>query len=215
MARDIYTEPEDLDLDTLENLGPLAALAGTWEGQGVDTHPVAEGSADEPYRERIVFEPIDPQTNGPQLLYGLRYHVHVNTLDEALTFHDQVGYWLWEPATGTLLQTLAIPRGQIAMAMGKAEATARQFSVKATLGSPVAGIVSAPFLHENFLTTEYSITVTVNDDGTFAYEQDTLLQITGRPETFHHIDKNVLHRIEPPRPNPALLAEGPVEPGVK
>src|SRR5690242_10772802 len=103
MARDIYTEPDDIDLDTLRNLGPLAVLAGTREGKGSDTHPVSDGTEDEPYRERMVFEPIDPQANGPQILYGLRYHIHVNKLDEALTFHDQVGYWLWEPATRTIL----------------------------------------------------------------------------------------------------------------
>src|SRR5512147_1335903 len=129
MTRDIYTEPEDIDLDTLANLGPLAGLAGTWEGQGTDTHPVAEGGEDEPYRERMVFEPIDPQPNGPQLLYGLRYHLHVNKLDEPLTFHDQVGYWLWEPATRTVYQSLAIPRAQVAMAMGAAAPSARRFTV--------------------------------------------------------------------------------------
>jgi hypothetical protein len=206
MGRDIYTEPEDFDIDTLRDLGPLTALAGTWEGMGVDRHPVAEGGEDEPYRERMVFEPIDPQTNGPQLLYGLRYHVHVNKLDEPLTFHDQVGYWLWEPATGTILQSLAIPRGQVALATGTAEPSARQFTVKATLGSPVAGIVSAPFLHENFKTLEYSITITVNDDGTLGYEQDTVLQVARRPEPFHHVDKAVLRRIAMPQPNPAVLA---------
>ena len=26
-----------------------------------------------------------------------------------------VGYWLWEPATGLVLQTIMIPRGQIAI----------------------------------------------------------------------------------------------------
>jgi hypothetical protein len=206
MARDIYTEPEDVDLDTLRNLGPLAALAGVWEGQGLDTHPVAEGGEDERYRERMVFEPIDPQTNGPQLLYGLRYHVHVNKLDEVLTFHDQVGYWLWEPATKTLLQTLAIPRGQVAMATGLAEPDARRFAVKATLGSPTAGITSAPFLHENFRTLEYAITITVNDDGTLTYEQDTVLQIAGRAEPFHHTDRNTLRRVAAAAPNPAALA---------
>lgn len=207
MASDIYTEPENLDLDTVRNLGPLAALAGVWEGQGLDTHPVAEGGEDERYRETMAFEPIDPQTNGPQLLYGLRYHVHVNKLDEVLTFHDQVGYWLWEPATRTLLQTLAIPRGQVAMATGTAEPDARRFTVKATLGSPTAGITSAPFLHENFRTLEYTMTVTVNDDGTLTYEQDTVLQIAGRPEPFHHTDKNTLRRVAPAAPNPAALAK--------
>lgn len=206
MARDIYTEPENIDVDTLRNLGPLAPLAGAWEGEGVDTHPVAEGGEDERYRERIEFEPIDPQPNGPQLLYGLRYHVHVTKLDEVLTFHDQVGYWLWEPATKTLLQTLAIPRGQVAMAAGTAEPDARRFTVKATEGSPVAGIVSAPFLHENFRTVEYAITVTVNDDGTVAYEQDTVLQIAGRAQPFHHVDRNVLRRVAGPKPNPAQRA---------
>ncbi len=203
MASDIYTEPEAIDLDTLRNLGPLAALAGTWEGQGTDTHPVAEGGEDDVYRERMVFEPIDPQTNGPQLLYGLRYHVHVNRLDEALTFHDQVGYWLWEPATRTILQTIAIPRGQVALATGTADADARTFTVRATLGSPTAGIVSAPFLHENFRTLDYAITVTAHADGALGYEQDTVLQIAGRPEPFHHTDRNVLRRIAPPAPNPA------------
>jgi hypothetical protein len=207
MDHDIYTEPEAFDLDTVRNLGPLAALAGVWVGEGLDTHPIAEGGEDERYREQMVFEPIDPQPNGPQLLYGLRYHVHVNKLDEVLTFHDQVGYWLWEPATETILQTIAIPRGQVAMATGKAAPDARRFTVKATLGSPTAGITSAPFLHENFRTLEYAITITVNDDGTIAYEQDTVLQIAGRPEPFHHGDRNTLRRVSAARPNPAALAE--------
>ena len=29
---DIYTEPSDLDVHTLRNLGPLTGLAGIWEG---------------------------------------------------------------------------------------------------------------------------------------------------------------------------------------
>jgi len=203
MASDIFTEPAEVDLDTLANLGPLAAMAGTWEGGGTDTHPVAEGGEDEPYRERMVFEAIDPQMNGPQVLYGLRYHVHVNKIDEVLTFHDQVGYWLWEPATRTVFQSVAIPRGQVVLATGMAEPSARRFTVKAMLGSPVSGIVSAAFLHENFQTLEYSITITLGEDGSLAYEQDTVLQVAGRPEPFHHLDKNVLHRVAPPRPNPA------------
>jgi hypothetical protein len=208
MAKDIYTEPEEIDLETLRNLGPLAALAGTWEGRGVDTHPVAEGTEDEPYRERMVFEPIDPQANGPQLLYGLRYHVHVNKLDERLTFHDQIGYWMWEPATGELLQTVAIPRGLVALARGRAEAGARRFSVRALLDAPTAGIVSAPFLHQSFRTVEYGITVAVEGPDEISYEQDTLLQIAGRPEPFHHVDRNRLRRVAPPARNPAAAEPG-------
>ncbi len=53
-------------------------------------------------------QPIDAQTSGPQLFYGLRYHTRIVKPDVVETFHDQVGYWLWEPATGIVLQTLAI-----------------------------------------------------------------------------------------------------------
>jgi hypothetical protein len=99
------------------------------------------------------------------------------------------------------------------MAIGTAERDARRFTVKATLGSPTAGIVSAPFLHENFRTLEYTITVTLNDDGTLGYEQDTVLQIAGRPEPFHHTDRNTLRRVAGPRRNPAAIAEEPGSPG--
>jgi hypothetical protein len=61
-------------------------------------------------------------TNGPQLFYGLRYVIIVNKPDNVKTYHEQVGYFLWEPATNTVIQTLAIPRGQIAMASGHCSA---------------------------------------------------------------------------------------------
>ena len=34
--------------------------------------------------------------------------------------------------------------------------------------------------------------VTVNDDGTWSYEEDAVLQIPDRGEPFHHIDRNTL-----------------------
>src|SRR5262249_4008591 len=108
---DIDTEPE-ASPDTLANLGPLRRLAGEWASdQGVDINPKAEGPERRVFREHIRMEPIDSQANGPQLLYGLRYHIHINTPEEAITFHDQVGYWLWETATGPIIHTTPIPRG--------------------------------------------------------------------------------------------------------
>jgi hypothetical protein len=63
---DIYAEPTTVDVDTLANLGPLAPLAGVWEGQGgLDVKPKAEGPKKQAYVERIELQPIDPQTNGP------------------------------------------------------------------------------------------------------------------------------------------------------
>ena len=113
---DIFTEPSNVDLDTLNKLGPLRPLAGTWRGvRGLDVKPKVDGPRKQAYVETIELQPIDPVTNGPQLFYGLRYVLIVNKPDNVKTYHEQVGYWLWEPATNTVIQTLAIPRGQIAM----------------------------------------------------------------------------------------------------
>ncbi len=80
---DIYTEPQGYSINTLENLGPLTHLAGIWEGQrGLDIKPKAEGPKKQVYTERIEMQPIDPQTNGPQLFYGLRYHLHITKPDQ-------------------------------------------------------------------------------------------------------------------------------------
>jgi hypothetical protein len=206
-TRDIYTEPHPVDVDTLANLGPLRALAGVWQGtRGLDVKPKADGPRKQAYVERIELQPIDPVTNGPQLMYGLRYHTHVTKPDQVKTYHDQVGYWLWEPATDTVIHTLTIPRGQVAMASGTAAADAKRFELVATQGLDTFGICSAPFLHEAFRTTEFRIVVTVHDDGTWGYEEDTVLQILGRDEPFHHVDRNTLSRVEAPTPNPLARA---------
>jgi hypothetical protein len=202
---DIYTEP-DADVHTLRNLGPLAALAGTWKGAGEDRHPAAEGPEVEPYVERYELQPIDPQTNGPQLFYGLRYHTHIVKPDEVETFHDQVGYWLWEPATGTILLTLAIPRGQVAMAVGHAAPDATHFRVEAVAGSETNGIVSNPFLERAFKTKRWTMDITIHPDGTWSYEQTTILVIPGVDQPFEHTDRNTLSKIGEPSPNPLAAA---------
>jgi len=199
---DIFTEPE-FDVDGLRNLGPLRGMAGIWEGKrGLDVHPVAEGAEKQAFVERIELQPIDPQTNGPQLLYGLRYHTNVVKPGETNAFHDQVGYWLWEPATGSVLLTLAIPRGQIAMARGQATADSREFVLMAERGLTTFGICSNPFLEANFKTVEFRIKVTINGDGTWSYEEDTVMMVRGQPEPFHHTDRNTLRKIGEPTPNP-------------
>jgi hypothetical protein len=206
---DIFTEPEDVDPDTLANLGPLRRLAGIWEGdRGVDINPKADGPEQRVYRERIEMQPIDPQANGPQLFYGLRYHIHVNTPEEAITFHDQVGYWLWEPATGLVLQTVAIPRGQVAIAAGHASADATMLSLTATRGQTEYGICSTAFLEYAFRTESYSIEVTFNSDGSWSYVSDTMLAVRGNPEIFQHRDRNTLFKVAEPQLNPLALVEG-------
>jgi hypothetical protein len=204
-AEDVFTE-QDASPDTLANLGPLRRLAGIWEGRGgLDINPKSEGPERREFSERIELQPIDAQSNGPQLFYGLRYHTRILASDEDATFHDQVGYWLWEPATGALILTLSIPRGQTAMAVGRAAADARSFRLEAVRGSETNGIVSNPFLEYAFKTMSYTITVTTHPDGTWSYEQTTVLIIPGQAEPFHHTDRNTLRKIGEPTPNPTAL----------
>ena len=200
---DIFTEPTEVDPDTLANLGPLRRLAGGWEARkGVDLNPKAEGPERREFIERINFQPIDPQANGPQLFYGLRYHIHITTAEEDITFHDQVGYWLWEPATGLVMQTLAIPRGQVAIAAGHAEPDADTITVEAQRGETQYGICSTAFLEYAFRTDQYRIEITFNPDGSWSYVTDTTLAVHGRPEPFAHRDQNRLTRVSDPVPNP-------------
>ncbi|MBI3677870.1 MAG: FABP family protein [Proteobacteria bacterium] len=201
--KDIYTEPSNVDVDTLANLGPLRGLAGIWEGtKGLDINPKAQGPEQQIYVEHMELQPIDPQTNGPQLFYGLRYATRVVKPGQVETYHDQVGYWLWEPATGTVIHSLAIPRAQVALAVGQATADATSFEVAATRGATAYGICSTPFLEHAFRTDSFRIKVTVNPDGTWSYFEDTVLIIPGREEPFHHTDRNTLTRIAAPTPNP-------------
>jgi hypothetical protein len=205
MTDDIFTEPE-LDPHTLANLGPLTGMAGIWEGHsGADVHPVApaEGSTEtDVYVERYELQPIDPQTNGPQYFYGLRYHVHIHKPGEVETFHDQVGYWLWNPVEQTVTQTIAIPRAQVALASGVTTADATTFTLQAERGSETYGICSNPFLDRNFTTVAFRVTVTIGTDGTWSYDEDTELVLPDRAEVFHHTDTHTLHKVGEPTPNP-------------
>jgi hypothetical protein len=200
---DIFTEPSDVDPDTLANLGPLARLAGRWEAhKGVDINPKADAPERRTFIERISFDPIDPQANGPQLFYGMRYHIHITTVEEDITFHEQVGYWLWEPATGLILQTLAIPRGQVALASGQAKPGDDMLTLTATRGETQYGICSTAFLEYGFRTDAYRIDVTFHDADSWSYDIRTMLLVHGRPDPFEHHDQNRLRRVGPARPNP-------------
>jgi hypothetical protein len=209
LAEDIFAEQEDVNVDTLSNLGPLRGLAGVWEGvKGLDVNPFETSERRQVYIERIELQPADPQSNGPQLFYGLRYHTLITKPDEVETYHHQVGFWLWEPATGLIVHTLTIPRGQIALAKGYAAPDATSFEVVAERGSTENGICSTAFLERAFRTESFHMRVTVNPDGTWSYFEDTVLRVLGRSEPFHHTDRNTLIRIAAPTPNPLARAAG-------
>jgi hypothetical protein len=208
---DIFTEPANVDPDTLANLGPLRRLAGVWQGvKGVDLNPKADGPERRDYIEHIDMQPIDAQANGPQLFYGLRYHVHILATDEDATFHDQTGHWLWEPATGLVLQTLSIPRGQVAIAAGHAAPDATTLVVTAERGQTEYGICSTAFLEYAFRTDSYRLEITFEADGGWSYVSDTMLVVRGRAEPFRHRDCNTLVRLAEPAPNPLMAKRAAV-----
>jgi hypothetical protein len=171
----------------------------------MDVNPKADGPERRTFIEHIRMDVIDPQANGPQLFYGLRYHIHINTPEEDITFHDQVGYWLWEPATGLIMQSLTIPCGQIALASGTAKPDDKKISVAAKRGDTRYGICSTAFLDENFRTDSYRCDITFNDDGSWTYLIETELFVRGA--AFNHHDSNTLKLVEAPKPNPWAIIE--------
>ncbi len=211
---DIFTEP-DASPHTLANLGPLTRLAGIWASdgpRGADVNPKADGPEHRIYSERLEAHPIDPQANGPQLFYGLRYHVHINAPEEDSTFHDQTGYWLYEPATGLVLQTVAIPRGQVALASGFAEPGADTIKLTATRGATDYGICSTTFLEQAFRTDSYAIELTFNPDGSITYATETKMAVRGQDGIFNHTDRNTLIKVGEANPNPLslIVGQGPI-----
>jgi hypothetical protein len=186
-----------MDDSLLKDLGPLAPLAGVWEGdKGADVAPSDDRRTEHnQYRERIRFEPMGAVNNHEQVLYGLRYSTVAWRLGEPAPFHEETGYWLWDPKDRQVLRCFLVPRGIAVIAGGTVAPDARRFTLAAVLGSPTYGICSNQFLDREFQTVRYDVTVTINDDGSFGYDEDTQLKLPARAEIFHHTDRNTLHRV--------------------
>jgi hypothetical protein len=186
-----------MDSDLIKQLGPLAPLAGMWEGdKGADVAPGDDrGTERNVFRERITFEPIGPIRNHEQILYGLRYATVARRIGETDPFHEEVGYWLWDPGERQVLRCFIVPRGVALIAGGTAEPTATTFTLLAEAGSDTYGICSNRFLAKEFKTVRYELTVTILDRNHFHYREDTQLLMPGRSELFHHTDENTLTRV--------------------
>src|SRR5271165_2021930 len=91
--------------------GPLARLAGDWEGEGgldrAYSHAQHEVLAT-PYLEKLSFKPFGPVENGDQTLYGLDYKTAMWRGDETNPFHTELGYWLWDAATGEIVRCFVV-----------------------------------------------------------------------------------------------------------
>jgi len=89
-----------------------------------------------------------------------------------------------------------VPRGITVIAGGKVSPGAKTFRLTAERGSTSHGILSSTFLEREFKTVRYELDVTIHDERTFSYSEDTQLYIKGSTELFHHRDQNTLTRVE-------------------
>ncbi|MGI9600994.1 MAG: heme-binding beta-barrel domain-containing protein [Acidimicrobiales bacterium] len=181
----------------MEHWGPLAALAGEWEGDdGLDvSYHHAEGEVGEtPYRETISFKPFGPVDNGTQSLFGLDYRMAAWRADEEDPFHTEVGYWLWCADLGHVMRSFVIPRGSVIQAGGPAAADATTFTMKATSGDEEYGMATNPYLVEKAKCVTYEVTISIDGD-TFSYEEDSVLDMVNIEGLFHHTDRNTLRRV--------------------
>jgi len=178
--------------------GPLEALIGSWEGdRGVDISPEPKGTEENPYYETLSFTAIgDVENAESQKLAIVRYHQVVRRKSDDEVFHDQIGYWLWDAGSGTVIQTVTIPRGVSVIAGGSLDGAAKGsalvvIEVAAKLGDPDWGIVQSPFMRDNASTLEFTHELTVDGDR-LSYFETTVVDIYGK--TFEHTDENELTR---------------------
>ncbi len=185
-----------MDEQIIKNLGPLAALAGIWEGdQGIDVSRVHSQEKETRYRERVVFEALGPVRNGPQELYGLRYAMTAWRLGEQDAFHEELGYWLWDAGNQQVLRCFMVPRGVLINAGGNAKADSTRFHLSAAVGSETYGILSNKYLDESYKTMNYELDVDISAHGQFSYKEDTQLWIPVNDAIFHHTDQNTLTKV--------------------
>ncbi len=181
------------------NYGPLAALVGTWKGdKGVDIAPEPDGDERNPFYETIVFEAAGDVTNAEkQVLSIVRYHQVVTRKSNDEVFHDQVGYWLWDPADDTIVESFTIPRGVAVVAGGKAGQPAAGdkvvLDVAAKEGDSEFGISQAAFMFQQARTTGFTHTLSVDGDE-MEYTQSTILDIYDK-SSYDHKDVSTLTRV--------------------
>ncbi len=178
--------------------GPLVELIGTWHGdKGVDIAPTSDGAGEIPFHETLTFTPVGEVTNaGSQTLLALHYQQVVKRKSDGEVFHHQCGYWMWDAASNTVMESLTIPRGVCVLAGGtwkdeKDEEGRILIEVVARLGDEDWGVIQSPFMRDNARTGEFIHRLTVGN-GRLSYQETTWLDIYER--LFEHRDSNELTR---------------------
>ena len=187
-----------MDQDTA-HFGPLAALAGDWEGTGgldVSYHHAEGDVGDTNYRETITFKPFGPVDNGAQKLYGLDYKMAAWREGEDDPFHTEVGYWLWCAGLKHVMRGFVIPRGSAILAGGEVEPGATSFTLRASADRDEYGITQNSYLLEKARCVGYELNLSVDGD-TLTYDETTTLLMPDQfgDEPYLHTDRNTLQRV--------------------
>ncbi|MCH7496606.1 MAG: FABP family protein [Candidatus Marinimicrobia bacterium] len=176
--------------------GPLNELIGVWRGaKGLDVAPEPAGAEDNPYFETITYLAIGDVTNAEsQVLWAVHYRQIVQRKSNNEIFHDETGYWMWDPKEETIMHALAIPRGVSVLAggtyTGARDAEGRvMIEVAAKLDDSNWKIIQSPFMLEYARTTEFRQHITVGN-GKLSYSETTIVEIYGK--VFEHTDQNDL-----------------------
>ena len=177
--------------------GPLHALIGQWLGtRGMDVAPDANAQPDRTeFTDEIIFVPAGPAENAEeQELVSVRYHHTVRKTENGKIFHDQIGHWIYEPATGLIMHSLAIPRAVVLLAGGQLSVSDTGWSanVRAESGDSAFGIVQSPFMLKKAKTRAFEMSLQLEGD-LLTYEETTYLHIYG--SDFDHVDKSSLRRV--------------------
>ena len=178
------------------NYGPLHQLIGSWRGdRGLDISPEPDGDDKNAYYDEMTFIPSGATDNAEeQYLVSVRYHQIVRKRSNGKIFHDQIGHWIYEPATGLIMHSLTIPRGVCLLAGGSAAQDGDEtvFNVEAKAGSDSFGITQSPFMLQKARTEAFAMRLKVSGDQ-LSYQETTSLDIYGRK--FEHIDSSSLIRV--------------------
>ena len=179
--------------------GPLARLAGVWEGDSGEDVAFSNERGEialTPYREHTELKPFGPVENGVQTLYGLDYRMAAWRGEEENPFHTELGYWLWDATDRQVMRCFLIPRGSALIAGATVEVDSTSYTLHSTLGSATYGILSNEFLAAQARTVAYTVNIDVSEDGVFSYEETSVIE-HGRvaEEHIRHTDRNVLRRI--------------------
>lgn len=181
--------------------GPLGALIGDWENEdraldGLDVSYSHEREQvwNSSYRERASLKPFGPVVNGSQSLYGLDYRSAMWREDDSDPFHAEVGYWLWDSATGEILRAVVLGRGISVLAGGFTTADASSFTMSAGADGSPYRIGENSYLVEHASTELYEITVTLHEDDSWTYAQNSVLSMDTVEGPFAHTDSNRMVR---------------------